>query len=115
MNRNAPLNRGLSCQVMAWIGEYHETLRELGIEEDALQFASGIDNGTYLLTDKYISRVENTLIAWFTNILEVRHQRPSSQSQYRSSTLKTICPVLMMQQACCDGGGKNQQSRCSKT
>ena len=53
------------------MAEYHETLRELGIEEDDLQFASSSDHGTFQLTEKYISRVEATLIAWFTNILEV--------------------------------------------
>lgn len=56
---------------MAWIADYQETLRELGIEENDLQFPGGIDNGTYLLTEKYISRLESTLITWFTNILEV--------------------------------------------
>ena len=57
---------------MAWMAEYHETLRELGIEEEDLQFASSSDHGTFQLTEKYISRVESTLIAWFTNILEVK-------------------------------------------
>ena len=63
----------VKCQVMAWMAEYHEMLRELGIEEDDLQFAGSHDHGTFQLTEKYISRVEATLIAWFTNILEVLH------------------------------------------
>lgn len=57
---------------MAWIADYQETLRELGIGEDDLQFPTAMDHGTYQLTEKYISRVESTLINWFTNILEVR-------------------------------------------
>ena len=56
---------------MAWITDYQETLRELGIEEENLQFPAGIDSGTYQLIEKYISRIESTLVAWFTNILEV--------------------------------------------
>lgn len=59
---------------MAWVGDYQETLRELGIEEEDLQFPGSVENGTYQLTEKYMSRVESTLIAWFTNILEVTSQ-----------------------------------------
>lgn len=56
---------------MAWITDYQETLRELGIEEDSVQLPTGSDSGTYQLTEKYIARVESTLITWFNNILEV--------------------------------------------
>ncbi len=57
------------------MADYHETLRELGIEEEDLQFASTSDHGNFQLTEKYISRVESTLITWFTNILEVLLQQ----------------------------------------
>ena len=56
---------------MAWVTDYQETLRELGIEEADLQFPGGTEHGSYLLTEKYITRVEMTLISWFNNILEV--------------------------------------------
>lgn len=60
-------------------------LRELGIEEDDLQFAGSYDHGTFQLTEKYISRVEATLIAWFTNILEVG-TIPLLQARFRSTS-----------------------------
>jgi len=65
---------------MAWVTDYQETLRELGIEEADLQFPGGTDQGSYLLTEKYISRVEATLISWFANILEVPPPLPSNLS-----------------------------------
>ena len=58
-------------QVMEWITEYQDTLRELGLEEEDLQFPAGKDRGSALLTEKYISRMEATVTGWFTNILEV--------------------------------------------
>jgi hypothetical protein len=62
---------------MAWVNDYQETLRELGIEEVDLQFPSGTERGSYLLTEKYISRLEATLISWFANILEVAARTPT--------------------------------------
>ena len=57
---------------MEWITEYQDTLRELGVEEEDLQFPAGKDRGSALLTEKYIGRMEATVTGWFTNILEVR-------------------------------------------
>ena len=56
---------------MGWVTEYQETSRDLGIEEDRLQFPAGPGSGTWLMTEKYMSRVETTLVAWYTNILGV--------------------------------------------
>lgn len=58
-------------QVMGWVNQYHDTLRDLGIEEDELGFPSGSDRGIGMLTDKYIDRMRQQLNSWFTNILQV--------------------------------------------
>ena len=70
------------------MAEYHETLQELGIEEEDLQFASSSDHGSFQLTEKYISRVESTLIAWYTNILEVRIMQSSTKLTTSSSAVQ---------------------------
>ena len=59
------------CQVMGWVNQYHDTLRDLGIEEDELGFPTGSDRGIGMLTDKYIERMRQQLNAWCSNILEV--------------------------------------------
>ena len=63
---------GAAVQVIAWVNQYSDMLRDLGIEEDALAFPAGSDRGVSLLTDKYIERMRLQLNAWFTNILEVQ-------------------------------------------
>lgn len=68
----------LSCQVMAWVNQYHDTLRDLGIEEEELGFPLSSDRGIGMLTDKYIDRMRQQLNAWCTNILQVSdHARPA--------------------------------------
>ena len=64
----------LLCQVMGWVNQCHDTLRDLGIEEDELGFPRGSDRGTGMLTDKYINRMQQQLNAWCTNILQVPAQ-----------------------------------------
>ena len=63
------------CQVMGWVNQYHDTLRDLGIEEDELGFPAGSDRGIGMLTDKYIDRMRQQLNAWCTNILQVPTQQ----------------------------------------
>jgi len=57
-------------QVMGWVNQYSDTLRDLGIEEDELGFPTGSDRGVGMLTDKYIERMRQQLNTWFTNILQ---------------------------------------------
>ena len=61
-------------QVMGWVTDYQLSSRDLGIEEDDLKFPAGPGSGTWFMTEKYISRVESTLVAWYTNILEVTNR-----------------------------------------
>ena len=56
---------------MGWVNQYHDTLRDLGIEEDELGFPVGSDRGIGMLTDKYIDRMHQQLNSWCTNILQV--------------------------------------------
>ena len=63
------------CQVMGWVNQYHDTLRDLGIEEDELGFPVGSERGIGMLTDKYIDRMHQQLNAWCTNILQVPSQQ----------------------------------------
>ena len=56
---------------MGWINQYHNTLRDLGIEEDKLGFPTGSDRGVGCLTDKYIDRMHQQLNTWISNILQV--------------------------------------------
>ncbi len=58
-------------QVMGWVNQYSDTLRDLGIEEEELGFPTGSDRGVGMLTDKYIERMQQQLNTWFTNILQV--------------------------------------------
>lgn len=59
-------------QVIKWVTRYQQEVRiKLNIEEEDLAFPAGPGSGTWLMTEKYISRVESILVAWFTNILEV--------------------------------------------
>lgn len=58
-----------AMQVMTWVSRYQESCRELGIEDDKLEFPKG--RGLAMLIDKYIERIHQTLKTWFTNILEV--------------------------------------------
>ena len=55
---------------MAWVGSYQDTCRELGIEDDDLEFPVGQGRGIGALVDKYTERVAGLLSTWFTNILE---------------------------------------------
>lgn len=64
-----------SCQVMGWVNQYHDTLRDLGIEEEELGFPLSADRGIGMLTDKYIDRMRQQLNAWCTNILQVSQNR----------------------------------------
>ena len=57
---------------MAWVNQYSETLRDLGIEEDKLGFPHNSNRGMGLLTDKYIERMRQQLNSWFSNIIQVR-------------------------------------------
>lgn len=56
---------------MGWVNQYHDTLRDLGIEEVELGFPLTSDRGIGMLTDKYIDRMRQQLNAWCTNILQV--------------------------------------------
>ena len=58
-------------QVMAWVNQYCETLRDLGIEEDKLGFSHDSNQGMGMLTDKYIERMRQQLNSWFANIIQV--------------------------------------------
>ncbi|KAL3132011.1 hypothetical protein ABBQ32_008631 [Trebouxia sp. C0010 RCD-2024] len=57
-------------KVMGWVNQYHDTLRDLGIEEEELGFPLSADRGIGMLTDKYIDRMRQQLNAWCTNILQ---------------------------------------------
>lgn len=58
-------------QVLAWVNQYQETLRDLGIEEDEVRFSDSSSRGEGLLLRKYVERLHSTLNTWCTNILEV--------------------------------------------
>ena len=58
-------------QVLAWVNQYQETLRDLGIEEDEVRFSDSSSGGEGLLLRKYVERLHSTLTTWCTNILEV--------------------------------------------
>ncbi len=64
---------------MSWVGRYQDTCRDLGIEDDKLDFPKG--RGLTMLIDKYIDRIHQTLKTWFTNILEVSFAATCSQAQ----------------------------------
>ena len=53
------------------MNQYSETLRDLGVEEDKLGFPHEANRGMGMLTDKYIERMRQQLISWFTNIIQV--------------------------------------------
>lgn len=56
---------------MAWVNQYSETLRDLGIEEEKLGFLHDANRGMGMLTDKYIDRMRQQLNSWFSNIIQV--------------------------------------------
>ena len=73
---------------MAWVNQYNETLRDLGIEEDKLGFPDEANRGMGMLTDKYIERMRQQLSSWFTNIIQV-HAHVISNQQPKHICLAT--------------------------
>ena len=57
--------------MLAWVNQYQETLRDLGIEEEEVRFPESTSRGEALLLRKYVERLHDTLTTWFTNILQV--------------------------------------------
>lgn len=64
------LANGDILKVLAWVNQYQETLRDLGIEEDEVRFSDSSSRGEGLLLRKYVERLHSTLNTWCTNILE---------------------------------------------
>ena len=70
---------GSVLQVLAWVNQYQETLRDLGIEEDEVRFSDSSSGGEGLLLRKYVERLHSTLTTWCTNILELRTHKQVAQ------------------------------------
>ena len=90
----------VQAQVMGWVSGYQATLRELGLDDEDVNFPSGANRGVSVLISKYTDRMHATLQAWFVNILEVRtmHQPelrrdPQAQSVDMTSILNAPCCV----------------------
>ena len=82
---------------MAWVNQYGETLRDLGIEEDKLGFPYEANRGMGMLTDKYIERMRQQLNSWFTNIIQVHaHVKQSAAKAHLfGHQVKAICLSLL--------------------
>lgn len=71
-------------QVMRWVSEYQETLRDLDVADEELHFPAGADRGCALLIQKYAGRMQAMLTSWIQNIVEVQTP-PSDMSPSTAS------------------------------